>query len=125
MECPYCKGEMRQGALSAPGSQMGWCPNGEDGKPLSSDWEGRVPLTKAPIFKFDDYYVPAFYCPACRRIILDVPEIESRTAALRRKWNGFTEKAARKRAALEAERAEKTRERRSAERRKKDPWEVD
>lgn len=125
MECPYCKKEMRAGAISAPRSQLVWCPNGEDGKPLSADWEGRVPLTRTPIFSFDESYVPAFYCPDCRRIILDVPEIKSRMDAVKRKWNSFTETVRKKREELETEHIEKKRERRAAERRRKDPWEID
>ena len=118
-KCPYCGGEMRDGALPAYKYPLTWCPRNEQGGIVEGE---SVRLSKTPVL--GGVYASARYCESCRVVIVPVPEIETFTDRAG-KWLDKTlgslgEKIDRASERREEEQAERKRE----ERRKKDPWEV-
>jgi len=107
---------MRKGGID---SQNGICWVAEQVVPGEAD---RVRLSPYSLLIST---VEAWYCPDCRKVIIDAPELESPVDIVQRKWKAFADEQAKKRAEQQAERAGKKHEQRAAERRKKDPWEVD
>ena len=70
--CPYCGGEMREGALPAYKYALTWCPRNEQGGIVEGE---PVRLSGMPVI--ESVYAPARYCESCRVVIVPVPEIES------------------------------------------------
>ena len=70
--CPYCGGEMREGALPAYKYALRWCPSDERG---GIEEEKSVRLSGTPVL--ESVYAPALYCESCRVVIVPVPEIET------------------------------------------------
>ena len=68
MECPHCGKEMRKGRLSGGRDYVYWKDAGPDAE--------LVRLTR-----FGEE-TQAFYCPECRKVTLDVPEIKPWTDLL-------------------------------------------
>ena len=106
--CPYCGGEMREGAL--PAYKYGIV----EGEP--------VRLSGMPVI--ESVYAPARYCESCRVVIVPVPEIES-FADKAGKWLDKTLGSLGDRIDRAAERREEEKAAREREeKRNKDPWEV-
>ena len=73
MKCPYCGREMEAGSIQAD-NRLSWTPEGESpwGKTRWAKSPGSVEL--APYYLLAPAEVEAFYCPDCRKIVIDVPE---------------------------------------------------
>jgi len=121
MECPYCKAEMKRGVIPMDG-YVRWV-EGESYDPFDTVGHETVRLCASELLTTS--CAEAWYCAPCRVVIVPVKEFEGRMDAVKRKWNAFTDKMRDRRAASAAEREAAQRERRRAERGKKDPWEVD
>ena len=117
--CPYCGGEMREGALPVYKYALRWCPdNGRGG----IEEEKSVRLSGTTVL--GGVYAPARYCESCRVVIVPVPEIES-FADKAGKWLDKTLGSLGDRIDLAAERREEEKAAREREeKRNKDPWEV-
>lgn len=68
MECPHCGKEMRKGRLSGGRDYVYWKDAGPDAEPVRLTGFAQE--------------AQAFYCPECRKVILDVPEIRPWTDIL-------------------------------------------
>jgi len=120
MECPYCKKEMRAGVIPGYRGRVEWIEDDLD------PWFGaeRGLRLSEPRFMTAER-AEAHYCPDCRIVLVPVRDYEEPLAKADRKLKDFTDKLERRRKEYEAQRAEEKQEKRRAERRKKDPWEVD
>lgn len=82
MKCPYCGGEMTSGDVSAPDNAFEFYPAGVKPNIIRSRWEkteGAVTIMDFIWFRKGSitkhyYPCPAHYCPACRKIVLDLAE---------------------------------------------------
>lgn len=118
MECPYCKKEMRSGYIPSSNSSISWFPDEEYPARVLSD--RAVPLARDP---WEGAVVRACYCPDCRRIVINVPELENHWKSIKDKLKDFTEKTAKQLEEHAEERREAQQEKEREKRRKKDPWE--
>ena len=117
--CPYCGGEMREGALPAYKYALTWCPRNEQGGIVEGE---PVRLSGTPVI--ESVYAPARYCESCRVMIVPVPEIET-FADKADKWLDKTLGSLGDRIDRAAERREEEKAAREREeKRNKDPWEV-
>ncbi len=117
--CPYCGGEMREGALPVYKYALRWCPDNGRG---DIEEEKSVRLSRTPVL--ESVYAPARYCESCRVVIVPVPEIES-FADKAGKWLDKTLGSLGDRIDRAAERREEEKAAREREeKRNKDPWEV-
>ncbi len=71
MKCPYCEREIRKGYLNNTDQPIQWIPEGA--KP--SIWKtgvakAAVVLSEEPFWT--GYRADAYYCPACKVVILPV-----------------------------------------------------
>ena len=123
MECPYCNKEMRAGYIATGGYGVSWVDN-ENNAENFWGMPNRVPLFKGG-WAGEGLGPAAWYCADCRKIVMDVPEIELTSEKLKRKWNDLTGKAAEKLDEARARREEEKREKKREANRKKDPWEID
>ena len=123
MECPYCNQEMRAGYIATGGNGTAWVDN-ENNAENFWGMPNRVPLFKGG-WASEELGPAAWYCADCRKIVMDVPEIEQTSEKLKRKWNDLTGKAAEKLDEARARREKENREKKREANRKKDPWEID
>lgn len=123
MECPYCNQEMRAGYIATGGNGTAWVDN-ENNAENFWGMPNRLPLFKGG-WASEGLGPAAWYCADCRKIVMDVPEIEQTSEKLKRKWNDLTGKAAEKLGEARARREEENREKKREANRKKDPWEID
>lgn len=123
MECPYCNQEMRAGYIATGGSGTAWVDN-ENNEENFWGMPNRLPLFKGG-WAGEGLGPAAWYCADCRKIVMDVPEIELTSEKLKRKWNDLTGKAAEKLDEARIRREEEKREKKRDVNRKKDPWEID
>ena len=123
MDCPYCKKEMKRGVIPAfRDYRIQWI-EGEKYDPFDGVKHETVRLSP-PTF-LSNSHADAWYCAGCRSVVVPVPEFESPREAITRKWNSLTDTLSQRLKASEARRAAERREKQSAERKKKDPWEVE
>lgn len=123
MECPYCNKEMRAGYIWTGSKGASWWDN-ENNAENFWGMPNRVPLFKGG-WASEELGPAAWYCADCRKIVMDVPEIEQTSEKLKRKWNDLTGKAAEKLDEARARREKENREKKREANRKKDPWEID
>lgn len=121
MECPYCRREMREGAIPANRAPVVWQPADYDLWSTAA-MEESVRLSPPALL---NARAEAWYCADCHVVITPVKEFEEPLDKLIRKLDGFTDKMRQKHEDSVAEREEKQREKRAQERREKDPWEVE
>ena len=114
VKCPYCGKEMQEGTIPAVRDMVCW-----EGGAQQGTWPERVTLSSAGIL--NSVTAKAYYCEACQKIIVDVPEWESPLDKLDKKWTAWSEKRKSEREARQAQREEEKRER--EKRRDNDPWE--
>lgn len=63
MNCPYCGLEMEEGVLQGGGSSViGW-------RDKPSSFPSRLNMERLELSDWRHAYIPAFRCPACRKII--------------------------------------------------------
>ena len=123
MECPYCGGEMKKGAIPASrDGRVRWVEC-EDCDPFSAAGRETVWLSGPSLLMAT--HAEAWHCPDCRVVIAPVKAFEEPGERLRRKWGELVSRADALRRESEARRAERQREKRGETRRKKDPWEVE
>ena len=84
--CPYCGGEMREGALPAYKYALRWCPSDERG---GIEEEKSVRLSGTPVL--ESVYAPALYCESCCFVQLHLRTFPLRT----RPANGWIKRSAR------------------------------
>ena len=123
MECPYCSKEMRAGYIATGGNGTSWVDN-ENNEENFWGMPNRVPLFRGG-WAAEGRGPGAWYCADCRKIVMDVPEIERTGEKLKRRWNDLTGKATEKLKEARARRKEENREKERETNRKKDPWEID
>jgi len=71
MLCPYCKQEMKSGTLNWHSGNMAWFPKDTRPPQREGDYvEGAVRLEQS--YNGLRPYLQADWCPACRKIIIDV-----------------------------------------------------
>lgn len=115
-KCPYCGKEMKAGTIPAVQYRIQW----ESDTPLGAEPE-RVMLSTGSIL--NSVTAKAYYCEACQKIIVDVPEWESPLDKLDKKWSAWTEKRKEERGARQVQREEEKKEQAREKRRGNDPWE--
>ena len=123
MECPYCNKEMRAGYIWTGSKGASWWDN-ENNAENFWGMPNRVPLFKGG-WAAEGLGPAAWYCADCRKIVMDVPEIERTGEKLKRRWNDLAGKATEKLKEARARRKEENREKKRETNRKKDPWEID
>lgn len=71
MECPYCNHVMKRGRIQS-GNHLSWTPEGESSLGLSrwSKSPNSIVLAKFSVLWGSE--VDAFYCPSCKKIIINV-----------------------------------------------------
>ena len=114
-KCPYCGKEMQAGTIPAMRDPVRW------EKADCYDQPERVMLSTGSIL--NSVTAKAYYCEACQKIIVDVPEWESPLDKLDKKWTAWSEKRKEEREARAAQREEEREEREREKRRDNDPWE--
>ena len=116
VNCPYCGKEMAAGTIPAVQYTIQW----ESDTPPLGEPE-RVVLSSAGIL--NSVTAKAYYCEACQKVIVDVPDWESPLDKLDKKWTVWSEKRKEEREARAAQRKEEREERAREKRRENDPWE--
>lgn len=66
MNCPYCSAEMSSGYIKSP-REIFW-----DTSPKVKLLPAQNGLKLTEPDNWDVYYKQAFYCPACRKILIDL-----------------------------------------------------
>lgn len=123
--CPYCGGEMCEGAIPAGRDSIRWYPRNADGI-LENEWgsdEGVLLSYAGLIFGKNG---SAFYCKNCGVVIAPVLEIETigdKFEKVGQKIDDFFNRQEKEREARERRREVEGEKRRREERREKDPWE--
>ena len=123
MICPYCGKEMTHGGIAVRRDNLYWYPLRESDYGVTLPEDKGILLGK-PGF-LDESYIMSEYCEACRMLIAPVPELETVTEKLGKKWDELTHKVSEQYEQRTAQYAQQQKEKKREERRKKDPWEVD
>ena len=124
-KCPDCGGGMRAGTIPLSRDTLIWA----SGSPGDSGRE-RVLIGRASFL--EEKPVCAFYCPACKVVVLSVPEakvLPDYLKKLKDGWNTASEKLSAAWDGREARRQEAKRDKELEKRQKdikkgKDPWEL-
>ena len=116
VKCPYCGKEMAAGTIPAVQYHIQW----ESDTPLGTEPE-RIMLSSSGIL--NSVTAKAYYCEACQKIIVDVPEWESPLDKLDKKWSAWSEKRKEEREARQVQREEEKKKQAREKRRGNDPWE--
>ena len=114
MDCPFCGGETREGAIPS-GRQLKWVDSGAEDSP----WGAGVPLNG-----FFGGEIKGLFCPGCRQIVIPVPEIEGAAEMLRRTLDTASEKLGTAKQQWEARREEEKTQKKKKNFGEKDPWEL-
>lgn len=73
MKCPYCLLEMQKGNIHGQKYSLSWLPEDED-PPFFVFTQKGIPLGERSIFQTPK--VQAFYCPFCKKIMVDLKNEE-------------------------------------------------
>ena len=71
MECPYCKHVMKRGRIQS-GNLLSWTPEGESSMGVSRWSKSPNSIVLANCSLLWGSEVDAFYCPNCKKIIINV-----------------------------------------------------
>lgn len=74
--CPYCGGEYQKGYVSCNGG-MQWIPENRKNVTLLARWFPKwmgAPYFRKWVFLYN--HIEARYCPACRKVEMDMPAEE-------------------------------------------------
>lgn len=77
MKCPYCDREMKLGTINAS-NLLSWTPDGESASGITRWAKSPNAVVLAKWYGLIDASIEAFYCEECKKIIIDVPEKESK-----------------------------------------------
>lgn len=119
MECPYCKKELKKGAIPGDTYSLKWYPESESGDLFG---EKGIRLSPPSLLAVK---AEAWYCADCHMVIVPVKEFEEIGDKIARKWNDLTGKASEKLDEARSRREEEKRKKKRASDRKRDPWEID
>lgn len=81
MKCPYCDSEMKLGTINAS-NLLSWTPDGEAASGVTRWAKSPNAVVLAKWYGLIDASVEAFYCEECKKIIIDVPEKESKKKSI-------------------------------------------
>lgn len=71
MKCPYCNNEMNPGTIDVYDT-LSWSPEGESRKGSSKYSVARNSIVISKYFLLTPASTEAFYCPACKKIIISI-----------------------------------------------------
>jgi len=73
MKCPYCEKDMRPGSIGAD-NLLSWMPEGERATGGTRWAKSPNSIVLAKYYLLSPAAVQAFYCPDCKKIVIDVPD---------------------------------------------------
>ncbi|MEA5057478.1 hypothetical protein SDC9_98887 [bioreactor metagenome] len=71
MKCPYCNHVMKRGHIQS-GNLLSWTPEGESSMGVSRWSKSPNSIVLANCSLLSGSAVDAFYCPTCKKIIINV-----------------------------------------------------
>lgn len=121
MNCPYCEKEMREGGIPAFRDAVKWLGGSREGTEWTAERE-KVLLSEVPYIRAAE--ARAFYCPACRIVLVPVPRVETVSKKLKRRYDALAGKACTVYEEKKARWTEAKKRRQKKKTRGKDPWEL-
>lgn len=72
-ECPYCKSEMRKGAVYSDRYALKWIPEEQDKGGVLNLFAKGIKLTD-----LEKGYIEVYYCEKCKKMIFEISDMKNK-----------------------------------------------